>query len=232
MPSPLNIAHRGASGQGLAPENTLAAFRLALGLGADLVELDVHRTKDSHIIVIHDDSLDRTTDRAGKVRDLTFSEIRKADAGKGERVPLFHETLDLMMGRTTILVEIKPEDITADVVQTIKDVGAQNSVVIQSFHPAVVAQAFALAPEMPRGFLIGRGPVLASQASATGASVVVPSYSLLNEETVQAVHAHGMMLWTYTVDEEETMQQMIDLGVDGIITNYPDRLNKITGNRG
>ena len=228
MPHPLIIAHRGASGQGLAPENTLVAFRLALELGADLVELDAHRTKDGHIVVIHDDSLDRTTDRFGKIRDLTLGEIIDADAGQGERVPTLHEALELMAAHALVLIEIKPEDITADVIQTINEADAAGDVVIQSFHPEVIAEAFRLAPDIPRGLLFGQGNDMACRAASVAAGVVVPSYSLLNDETVHEIHLRGLGLWTYTVDDDATMRRMIELGVDGIITNYPNRLKEIS----
>lgn len=229
MPNSLIIAHRGASG--LAPENTLAAFRLALELGVDLIELDVHRTKDGHIVVIHDDSLDRTTDRSGKIRDLTLGEIVDADAGQGERVPTLHEALELMAERVLVLVEIKPDDITADVIQTIMEAGATGDVVLQSFYPEVIAEAFRLAPEITRGLLIGQGGAMADRASSVAAGVVVPSYRLLNDEVVHEIHLRGMGLWTYTVDEEATMRRMIELGVDGIITNYPNRLKEVQSPR-
>ena len=223
----LNIAHRGASGEGLAPENTLAAFRLAMEIGADLVELDVHRSKDGRIVVIHDDSLDRTTDRSGKIKDLRVGDIIGADAGAGERVPLLVEALDMMRDRTIVLVEIKPNDITADVIQQIRDAEAQDYVVIQSFHPEVVVESFALAPGIPRGQLIGSGEDLSDRTISVGAGVVVPSYHLLDEQTIHDIRLHGLGLWTYTVDDETEMRRLIDLGVDGIITNYPDRLKAV-----
>jgi glycerophosphoryl diester phosphodiesterase len=223
----LNIAHRGASGHGLAPENTLAAFRLAMDIGADLIELDVHRSKDEKIVVIHDDSLDRTTDRKGSVRDLNFREIMSADAGEGQRVPLLAEALELMHDRAMVLLEIKPNDITGDVIQQIRDCDAADHVIIQSFHPEVVVESFALAPGIPRGLLIGGGDDFAARTCSVGAGLVVPSFNLLNEETVGNVRLRGLGLWTYTIDEPDQMREAVDLGVDGIITNQPDRLKSV-----
>lgn len=224
----LNIAHRGASGEGLAPENTLAAFRLAMEIGADLVELDVHRTKDGKIVVIHDDSMDRTTDRFGRIKDLNVSDIVGADAGVGERVPLLVEALDMMRGRTIVLVEVKPNDITGDVIQQIREAEAEDYVVIQSFHPEVVVESFALAPGIPRGMLIGEREDLSDRTVSVGAGVVVPSYRLLTEQTIHNIRLHGLGLWTYTVDDEAEMRRLMDLGVDAIITNYPNRLKALT----
>lgn len=223
----LIIAHRGASGPGLAPENTLSAFRLAMDIGSDLIELDVHRSKDQKIVVIHDDSLDRTTDRKGAIRDLNFREIMEADAGDGQRVPLLAEALELVHGHAMVLLEIKPNDITGDVIQVIRDCGATDRVVIQSFHPEVVVESFALAPGIPRGLLIGSGGDFAERTSSVGAGLVVPSFSLLNENTVRDVRIRGLGLWTYTIDESDQMREAVNLGVGGIITNQPDRLKSV-----
>ena len=227
MPRPLIIAHRGASGAGLAPENTLEAFRLALDLGAGLIELDVHRTKDGRIVVIHDATLDRTTNGSGAVRERTFEEILRVDAGHGNRVPSLFEALELARGKALVLVEIKPVDITADVVTAIREAEAALFVVLQSFHPEVVAEAFRLAPDIPRGLLIGKPGDLIGQATAVGAGMIVPVYSMVTEELVIDTHLHGLGLWTYTVDDESDLLRMIQAGVDGIITNYPNRLSGV-----
>ncbi|MBM3264103.1 MAG: glycerophosphodiester phosphodiesterase [candidate division Zixibacteria bacterium] len=225
---PLIIAHRGASGVGLAPENTLAAFRLALELGADLVELDVHRTGDGRIVVIHDATLDRTTDRRGAVRDLAFSEILDADAGGGQPIPALFEVLELVRNRALALIEIKPPDITQSVIAAIRDAEASDFVVLQSFYPNVIAETLQLAPDIPRALLIGKpGGDIIRQANAVGAGVVVPAFSFVTAETIRETRLRGLAVWTYTVDAEPDMRRMIALGVDGIITNYPDR-KKIT----
>jgi glycerophosphoryl diester phosphodiesterase len=95
----------------------------------------------------------------------------------------------------------------------------------------VIAEAFRLAPEIPRGLLIGQGGGMAGRAASVGAGVVVPSFTLLNDTAAREIHAHGLGLWTYTVDEESDMRRMIDWNVDGMITNYPDRLKKILVSR-
>lgn len=236
MTSVAIIAHRGASGQGLAPENTLPAFRLALDLGADLVELDVHRSKDGAIVVIHDDRLDRTTNGHGAIRDLTLDEIRRVDAEGGAPVPTLTEVLDLIRDHGIALIEIKPKDITSDVVQTIREADATGFVVLQSFHASVIMDAFRFAPEIPRGLLIGSwtagqsaaiGGELVRRAASVGAGVVVPACGLVTADLVRAVHCRGLGLWTFTVDDEETMRRLIESEVDGIITNYPDRLRYV-----
>ena len=227
----LNIAHRGASGEGLAPENTLAAFRLALGHGADVVELDVHRTKDGQVVVMHDATLDRTTNLTGAVRDLNLRDLIEADAGKGERVPTLAEALELIRGKAVVLIEIKPDDITEKVMEIIMETEATDFIVVQSFHPQVVADAGRLLPQVPRGLLIGREGDMIRQAESVGAGIVVPSYTLVTETLIQGIRAQGLDLYTYTVDAEADMHRMIDLGVDGIITNYPNKLQAVTSDK-
>ena len=135
MIPPLRIAHRGASGRGLAPENTLAAFEKALDIGVDMLEIDVRVTGDGQLIVLHDPSLDRTTDCAGIVREMGLEEIRQADAGDGERVPILREVFDLARHRAPILLEIKSDFIAERVVQAIAEAEFTEQVVVQSFNP-------------------------------------------------------------------------------------------------
>ena len=148
----LIIAHRGASG--LAPENTLAAIKKAIELKADLIEIDVHQTKDSIIVVIHDKKINRTTSGKGRVKDLFYKEIRRYDAGKwfdpkfeGERVPTLEEVLRLVHGQTKLLIEIKGDDnfypnIEKHVYEILKTYNAQNWCEIHSFYDQVLYNFF------------------------------------------------------------------------------------------
>ena len=158
MIPPLRIAHRGASGRGLAPENTLAAFEKALDIGVDMLEIDVRLTGDGQLIVLHDPSLDRTTDCEGIVREMGLDEIRKADAGDGERVPILREVFDLARNRAPILLEIKSDFIAERVVQAIADAQIEEQVVVQSFNPQTVERVKRLAPHLPSSLLIGELP--------------------------------------------------------------------------
>lgn len=236
------IAHRGASGRGLAPENTLIAFEKAIEIGVDAIEIDVHQTKDGEIVVCHDASLDRTTDTHGAIREMTLSQIRRADAGvrfseafAGERIPTLKEALDVMKGKALALIEIKPEDITRSVLQVIEEMGAKDEVVVQSFHREVVRQVTEMGSDIPRALLIGGGPREKGQrwairwshnVAAVGASTLSLSYGAVTPTLVEEVHRRGIHLWVWTVDEEENMKWMIEAGVDGIISNYPDRLTR------
>ena len=239
MPDLTRIAHRGASGKGLAPENTLAAFRKAIEIGTDAIEMDVHRTRDDHVVVCHDDALDRTTDRRGAIKDLTLSEIKQADAGAGERIPTLKEALDLIVGKAVALIEIKPEDIARDVVRTVEECDAVGHVVLQSFHKEVVREVGILNPHLRRALLIGvraidvrRTPAvrLVRRTTEVGASTLSLSHNAATPELARELHRRDLALYVWTVDAFDDLRRMIQIGVDGIISNYPDRLKEAMQN--
>jgi glycerophosphoryl diester phosphodiesterase len=244
VPHITRIAHRGASGEGLAPANTLAAFRKAIEIGTDAVEMDVHLSRDGHVVVCHDETLDRTTDRRGAIKNLTLSEIKQADAGSrfdpafaGERILTLKETLDLIRGEAFALIEIKPEDITREVVRTVEEQDAVDRVVLQSFHKEVVREIGLLNPDIRKALLIGfralelrriRAVQLVQRTTEVGADILAISYNAATPELVRELHRRDLALYVWTVDEPEELKRMIRIGVDGIISNYPDRLKAIT----
>lgn len=231
----VKIAHRGASG--IAPENTLAAFRKAIEIGVDAVELDVHKTNDGKIIVCHDDSLDRTTNMTGFIRGLNFSEISKADAGSwfdkkfaGERIPTLEESLMLMRDDVITLVEVKDSDISADVVSLIEKTDSVDRVVVISFHANVLSEIRKINPHIPTGLLIGgvrrnnsktRAEKFVRCTVEIGASTLNVSHNLVTREFAYEVRRRGVNLWTWTVDDVDTMLKLLDCGVCGITSNYP-----------
>lgn len=237
----LSIAHRGASG--MAPENTLAAIQQALDLGVDLIEIDLHATRDGRLVVLHDATLDRTTDGSGAVRDLTLAEARRLSAGRwfdpsfaGERIPTLEEVLDLTRRRVPLLVEIKARGIAEQVVEAVRDLRALEDAIVQSFHPASVRQVKELEPRLPAALLVGRVPVgrtrgrgrsLVQKALRVGANALALSHLAATPSLVDEVHRRAMSLWVWTVDEEIAMQKMVQIGADGVITNHPDRLHRI-----
>ncbi len=237
----LSIAHRGASG--MAPENTLAAIDRAIKLGVDLVEIDLRVTGDGRLVVIHDSTVDRTTNGHGAVKDITLEEIRKLKAGawfdppfSRERVPILEEVLDLTRKNALLLVEIKAKAISGLLVEAIKELKASEEVVVQSFHPDSIQQVRELEPRIPAALLVGRFPVghtrwrgrtLVKNSLAVGANALAISHHAVTPSLVEEVHLRGLALWTWTVDEEMAMQKMIQTGADGIITNHPDRLHRL-----
>ena len=243
MIPPLRIAHRGASGQGLAPENTLAACEKAIQLGVDAIEIDVPATRDGQIVVLHDPSIDRTTDGAGLVVDLSADQVRRADAGSwfgadfaGERIPLLEEVLDLARHRAMVLVEIKAEFITERILQVIDTVAAAEHGIVQSFNPATVERVKLLAPVLPTALLVGQLPTTPSRVRArrmvqqvlqVGANVLAIWHATLTPPFLDEMRKRGVAVWAWTVDQDIIMRDLAMMGVQGIITNYPDQLNLV-----
>ena len=239
---PLNIAHRGASAY--APGNTLAAFRLALEMDADGFELDVMLSADGHLVVIHDDTVDRTTDGSGPVRQKTLAELKALDAGAkfdarfaGERIPTLQEVFDLVAGnRAFVNVEIKTESLKGDgleerLVALIRRYGLGERLLISSFNPFALWRMRRLAPDLSlallyaehqRVYLRDRWFAFLSRPDALN-----PSFHMATQEHVRWAKAKGYRLYVWTVDEEPEMRRLIALGVDGMITNKPDLLRQV-----
>jgi len=234
------IAHRGASGKGHSPENTLSAFREAINIGVDCVECDVHCTKDGHVVIIHDSTLNRTTNKKGAVAEMTLEEIKQADAGSwfstlftGERIPTLGELLELTKGKAISVIEIKPNNITKRVIEEVEKADAVADVILQSFYPEAVKSAFEINPMIPRALLIsGQLPVirmssildLIYQATQVGASTLNLSYKIITPNLIKESHKRGLNVWAWTVDDESDMKELIDIGIDGITSNYPEKL--------
>lgn len=238
---PQVVAHRGASGE--APENTLAAFRRALEIGVDAVELDVHLTSDGEVVVIHDHMLDRTTDGRGLVRDQTLEGMRLLDAGRwfgerfaGERVPTLVEALELLLP-VRVIVEVKNgpiyyPGIAARVVEAVRSAG-HHSVTISSFDHPVLVELKAGAPEMDTAVLyVGRPVEPISLALGAEANALHPHWAFLTPELVGAAHTAGLRVEAWTVDDPLHIAHVVAMGPDGVMTNYPDRLRGVLAAQG
>lgn len=234
---PLVVAHRGASGH--APENTMAAFRLAIEMGAPAVECDVHLTADNHLVVIHDATVDRTTSGSGPVAALMLAELQALDAGEwfsprfqGERLPTFEETLALCRGRARLFVELKAGGGTAlaeAAVKALQNTPAEGVAVI-SFDAALIQAVSKARPDVPCGLLrnrlalrLKRPAQVALEARAAGATLLGPEAAGLRALLVSAAHQAGLGVSVWTVDDPEAMRRLADTGVDAITTNFPDR---------
>jgi glycerophosphoryl diester phosphodiesterase len=213
---PVIISHRACMGH--APENTLAGIRVALDFGVDAIEVDVHTTADGVPVLLHDDKLDRTTDRTGDVRTMLLAEVRRADAG-GEPVPKLTEALASTVGRAQLLIELKQAGIEARVVEAVRAADAQDWAAFCSFCATSVERLRELAPAIPTFALTQWRPDLMDPSQ--------PNFvhsSLITEALVDRLRAADGLLYVWTVDEDREMRRLIDFGVDGICTNYPDRL--------
>ena len=201
-----------------------------------MLEIDVRVTGDGQLIVLHDPSLDRTTDCEGIVREMGLDEIRQADAGDGERVPILREVFDLARNRAPILLEIKSDFIAERVVQAIADAQIEEQVVVQSFNPQTVERVKRLAPHLPSSLLIGELPTtpsrvrarrLVSQVLEVGANTLSIWHATLTPSLIEEMRKRGIAVWAWTVDEEITMRDLAMMGVQGLVTNYPDVLNNV-----
>ena len=234
------IAHRGASGA--APENTMAAFRKAVELGAGFIETDLQLSRDARLVALHDDTLERTTSGRGPVSSRSLEELRKLDAGSwfrpsghesppfaGERIPTIEEILTFGREREIGLhLEIKPTGPSGVEHAIVGALHACNEVarsVILSFSPSVLARVRKLEPLAMTGFLFSdRVPSPVATAVDAGARQLLPRTDRVTRELVTEAHAHDLKVVAWTADAPDEMQKLIGAGVDGIITNYPDRL--------
>lgn len=227
MHRPFVISH--AACKGHAPENTLLGVRRAIELGADGIEIDVHASRDGVPVLIHDDTVDRTTDGSGAVSQMTLARLQKLDAGDGERVPTLAETLDLTRGHVLLVMEVKQAGIERRVLRVVRDQKALNDCVVHSFNPQVVGRFRALEPALPAALLTAGLDVadwdqlfaFALSLNAQGLSVFFPK---VDAELVRRAHRRKLSFYTWTVNEIDDMRRMRDCGVDAITTDYPDRL--------
>ncbi|HET7736753.1 MAG TPA: glycerophosphodiester phosphodiesterase family protein [Nocardioidaceae bacterium] len=249
-PRPLNIAHRGASFA--APENTLSAVRRAVDFGADMVEVDVQRTKDGVLVLLHDSTLSRTTDvtrvfrgsGSWRVADFTYDQLLRLDAGfwfsrqhVGERIPTLAQTLDLLSGSGVGLqLELKhPErypGVVDDLIAVLEQAGpivsgsGQHGVVVQSFHHVSMKELKARMPFLRVG-LLGAPAPRSLPVLGTWADQVNPSYRAVDPAYVAAIHDAGMSCHVWTVDRPGAQRRALAMGVDGVITNRPERLGMV-----
>ncbi len=248
------IAHRGASG--IAPENTLAAVDIAIEQKVDMIEIDVHLSADGQLMVIHDESLERTTDGEGMIHEYTAKELKKLDAGawfgpefSEEKIPTLDEVLTRIRGRATCLIELKwaeeflYEEIVAKVHESIDRNNAEDWVVIESFEEDYLVQSNAIDPSIPVQKLIvfeESAPLFSFHLDnefhlgdvdlESYYKGLNPYYLSLTQRRVVGLHVQGLTVYTYTVNEREDMEKLLLMGVDGIITDFPDRLIDLKNN--
>ena len=215
--------HRGAAG--LEPENTLRSIQRAIDLGVDRVEIDVRVTKDGHLVVIHDETVDRTTNGHGYVKDLTFSELRRLDAGKGERIPTLEEALRLTRGKVILQIELKVAEATEPTVHLIEECNAEREVIITSFMHEQLRKVHDLNPALRTGalFFDVQGDICQRALDVQSEAIHV-YYRNVDSGLVEDAHRRGLKVSVWNPDEVEEMRRMIGLNVDVIGTNRPDLL--------
>jgi glycerophosphoryl diester phosphodiesterase len=226
---PLLIGHRGANLT--LPENTLAAFAQAVEEGADGIELDVQLSADGEVAIIHDADLQRLTGNPLKVSQLSADELRRQALGHGQGVPMLPDLFELL-GKTTLYnVELKSfglndHGLAEKVAGAVRAFGLQAFTLISSFNPLLVRRAQQIfEPETAVALLRAPGPAQYSKLLVR-TTVDNPHFSLINEESIAAAVRQGRRTFAWTVDDPQTAQRLVDLGVDGIITNDPGGLRQ------
>ena len=232
----LNIAHRGASGT--FPENTLSAFRAAIDAGADMCELDVQLTRDAAVVVIHDETVNRTTDGAGEVAALTLEEIQRLDAGakfkggkvKTERIPTLDEVFAVISGKCGLNIELKGGGVEARVAAIMQARNAFADSIVSSFNWDYLKKIQTLHFNIRIALLAEEKPVdLMMNAVAMRAHAINPRWDMVTADLCKAAHERGLKVYTWTVDADARMRALAECGVDGIMTNYPERLRTVVG---
>jgi len=227
---PKIIAHRGASVH--APENTMAAFQMALDQGADGIELDVMLTKDNRIAVIHDDTVDRTTSGSGRVSEMTLAELQALDAGDGEEIPSLDEVLDRFGGRFLINIELKNyssvlDSLPTEVAKLVTSSGLMESVLISSFNPFNIARFRKKAPEAVLGLITQPKQAKHWMWRLFKYDALHPHFSDVDPVLVAALHARSRQVNVWTVDEASEIRRLAGLQVDSIITNDPQHAREV-----
>ena len=222
----LCIAHRGA--RGYAPENTLAAVDKALEMGAPCIEIDVYSV-DGHLVVFHDDRLERTTNGSGYLQDQKFAELRKLDAGNGEIIPTLEEVLQTIDRRAAINIELKglhTAEPVLHVVKQFRQIGWPNDLfLVSSFNHRALVESRRLDADINIGALTCSLPVNNAEfAERLNSFSVHPSMEFIDEAFVNDAKMRGLRVYVYTVNHPQDIEKMKILGVDGVFTDFPERI--------
>ena len=226
----LNIGHRGAMGH--APENTLESIQIALDMGVDWIEIDVYAV-ENELVVIHDDDLDRTTNGTGAVMEQTLAHLRSLDAGNGQQIPLLSEVVTLMHNhsgnKVRLNIELKGPKTAGPVIQFLENhlpsSWSADQVLLSAFDHRELIEAKRLNPIYKRAPLYWMGPIdydfVINELEAVS---INPSLRMVTQDMVDEAHGHGLTVLVYTVNEKADIERMRSIGVDGIFTNFPDRV--------
>ncbi len=242
------VAHRG--GSALAPENTLAAFRNAMTLPVDAIELDVHMSRDGHMVVFHDNTVDRLTNGRGNMLDLDFDYLRSLNAAahfpggwpEPQQIPTLREVLDIAKGHVQVYIEIKTSkragvygrypNIVETVVNEVRAMGMIDQVLIMSFDWSLLPHVKALEPALQTGALVSDDTwdvhaekaltTLIAQAQSLGCSWLNMDWKLCTEDMPAIIHEHGLKIGLWTVNNQHDMRRFASAGVDSITSDRPD----------
>jgi glycerophosphoryl diester phosphodiesterase len=220
----LRIGHRGA--RAYAPENTLASFRKALEIGVDAVELDVRKTKDNQLVVIHDAGVKRTTNGEGLVSELTLKEIKNLSAD-GEKIPTLLETLDFLDKTVRVFVELKETGIEEQVLSIVHSKSLENNVVIVSFLEDALKKVRELDTDIETGLIYAKHKNPIKAALELKANYLFALYRFTHTANVQKAHENGLKVVVWTINNPEEVEEYAKKGVDGIASDKPDILMNV-----
>ena len=225
------IGHRGAAGY--EPENTLRSIACAIELGVDWIEIDVHVVEDQ-LILLHDPSLERSTNGCGHLNDISFAELRKLDAGKGEQIPLLSEVFALIDAQVGLNIEVKGPGLASSVKamaeeHLFRQPDWRGKLMLSSFDHEQTEQLQARNGEWRLGVLFpGNAEDALNRAIRLGAWAIKPSLQQVNQALVRQAQTAGLKVFVYTVNEAQDIQAMQALGVDGVFSDFPDRVHSLT----
>ncbi len=220
------VGHRGAAGY--EPENTLLSFQKAIEIGVDWIEMDVHRSADGHLVVIHDDTVDRTTNGHGKVSEMTLDELKKLDAGKGQHIPTLQEVIDLAKGKVRTIIEIKQTGTEVEVMDAVERNDLVNAAMVASFHTYSIRRVKELSPRIMTAAIVSRLPIdFKALALDIMADSVFMRKDIVSQAIVDEAHKNGFTVNVWNEDNPEDIRKYAAMGPDYMSSNYPDRLKKI-----
>lgn len=214
------VGHRGAAAH--EPENTLKSFETAIRLGANTIELDVHLTKDRKLVVIHDSTVDRTTNGKGHVKEMNFSELRRLDAGKGERIPTLGEVMELAKGKVSMQIELKGIGTEIPAAKLAGRYNTENIHLI-SFISGMLITVKKNFPKIRTGMLlqhIPKDPLMILKS--TGADMLSINHSAIDEWTIEKIRSQKKRICAWTANEPAEIRRLIRLGVDAVVSDKPD----------
>ena len=217
------ISHRGASYY--EPENTMRAFEKSVALGFKTFEFDVRKTKDDHLVVIHDRSVNRTTDGKGLVRSKTLEQIRLLDAGKGEKIPLLEEVLSSFKGRVKFVIELKEKGVEKETLTLINKYNLRDDVFIVSFKKDCLKKIRLLDSEVFTGLITVFGSLLVKNAVKCGCNAVATNHYFATQRKINDAHANNLLYFCWTVNDRRKGEKLKKMGVNGILSDVPDEFS-------
>jgi glycerophosphoryl diester phosphodiesterase len=220
------VGHRGACGH--APENTMKSFAKAIALGCQRVELDVHVSADGIAVVIHDGTVDRTTNGKGAVQSLTLAELKGLDAGEGQKIPTLAEVMRFCRQKVDLQIELKANRSPPLVAELIDRVWGRKRVVVTSFHLSLLDEFASLLPDIPLGLLNLKPDIdMNAIAKERGHRWICPRSSIVRRALVDRAHSEGLLVYVFHVNDREIAKDLIGWSVDAIGTDYPEMVSEV-----